>query len=108
MSYGARTEKPQYEGNDGENKLTIKSRDRGEIEMLMNQQREELLKLQETIGMLDDRLTGVLGPHRPTDSRGMTDDSPERSPIAMMIDEHNDRIRGTVWQLHTLLDRIEL
>lgn len=96
-------------GHYNENRpMTGQSRDTRQIGAQLTQNREELLKLRELIGMLSDRIMPVLGPERSEKSLTPSDDSPECSDIARELDDHRALIRSAQRHVSGLLDRIEL
>ena len=76
----------------------------------MEQVEKQVMRLSELVSRLDDRLTPVLGPDRPTPAiAGLaSQDVPETSPMVRWLDETSERLGHTAGRLQYLLDRVEL
>lgn len=115
MAYSRDVEFDEPETNEGPypgmNRISgAKSpgRDTRQIGAQLSQNREELLKLREMVGLLHDRIAPVLGPERAERSPGSSDDAPECSDIARELDDHRSLIRVVQMQVAGLLDRVEI
>lgn len=96
------------EGGMNRTKSMLRDREPRAIGTMLSQNREELLKLRELIGMLGDRITPVLGPDRPEKHLEGANESPECSDIMRELDDHRALIRSAQRHLSELMDRIEL
>lgn len=76
---------------------------------LLQSHNEELLKLRELVGMLDDRIAPILGPERPSDAMKIPDGgTPDRSEVGRIVNDHTDLVRSIQRRVNMLLQRIEL
>lgn len=89
--------------------LSITEPDVMNIGGLLQAHNEELLKLRELIGMLDDRIAPVLGPERSEGpSSTAKSDAPDRSEVGRIITDHTDFVHSLQQRVHRMLQRIEL